>query len=87
MLTGMNDVHGTHGATGIIENPLLLEVHVGLGRGGLKVRHDIGDNGAGVVAMLGDSTLRESVQLSRVENVEALEVGLEENIDAVKKRC
>lgn len=34
-LTGVDNVHGTHGAAGVVENPFLVEVHVGFGRGGL----------------------------------------------------
>lgn len=60
-LTGVNNVHGTHGAAGVVEDPFLVEVHVGFGRGGLQVGHDIGDDGASVVAMLCDCALCEVV--------------------------
>ena len=30
-LTSVNNVHGTHGAAGVVEDPFLVEVHVGLG--------------------------------------------------------
>ena len=73
-LTGVNHVHGTHGATGVVENPLLLEVHVGLGWRGLQVGDDVGDDSAGVVAMLRDGAFGKVVQLGRLEDVEALEV-------------
>ena len=77
-LTGVNNVHGTHGATGVVEDPFLVEVHVGLGRGGLQVGHDVGDDGASVIAMLSDCALREVVQLCRLEDVEALKARFKE---------
>ena len=84
-LTGVNNVHGTHGATGVVEDPFLVEVHVGLGGGGLQVGHDVGDNGASVVAMLCDCALREVVQLCRLEDVETLKARFEEDPDAVQQ--
>ena len=84
-LTGVNDIHGTHGATGVVENPFLVEVHVGFGGGGLQVGDDIGDDGASVVAMLCDCALREVVQLCGLEDVETLEARFKEDPDAVQQ--
>ena len=81
----MNHVHGPHGATGIVENPLLVEVHVGLSGGRLQVCDDVRDDGAGVVAVLGDGALGEAVQLRWLEDVEALEVRFQEDVDAVQQ--
>lgn len=85
--TGVDNVHGSHSATGVVEDPLLIQVHKWLGRGVLEVGHDISDDGAGVIAMLRNSTLREAVQLRRVENVETFKVCLQEDVDAAQKRC
>ena len=84
-LTGVDYVHGTHGATGVVEDPFLVEVHVGLGRGGLQVGHDVGDDGASVIAMLSDCAFREVVQLCRLEDVEALKARFKEDPDAVQQ--
>lgn len=81
----MNDIHGTHGATGIVEDPFLVKVHVGLSGSGLQVGHDVGDNSASVVAMLCDCALCKVVQLCGLEDVEAFEVRFEENVDAVQQ--
>lgn len=84
-LTGVNYVHGTHGATGVVEDPFLVEVHVRLGGGGLQVGDDVGDDGASVVAMLCDCALCEVVQLCWLEDVEALEARFKEDPDAVQQ--
>lgn len=84
-LTGVDNVHGTHGATSVVEDPFLVEVHVGLGRGGLQVGHDVGDDGASVVAMLSDCALCEVVQLCGLEDVEALEARFKEDPDAIQQ--
>ena len=82
----MNHVHGTHGAAGVVEDPFLVEVHVGLGRSGLQVGDNVGNDGASVVAMLCDCALREVVQLCGLEDVETLEARFEEDPDAVQQR-
>jgi len=69
----MDHIHGPHGAAGIVENPLLLEVHVRLRGRRLQARDDVCDDGAGVVAMLGDGGFGKVVQLRWFEDVEALE--------------
>ena len=84
-LTGVDNIHGTHGATGIVEDPFLVKVHVGLGGSVLQVGHDIGDNGASVVAMLRDCALCEVVQLCGFEDVEALKARLEEDVDTIQQ--
>jgi hypothetical protein len=84
-LTGMDHIHGPHGAAGIVENPLLLEVHVRLRGRRLQAGDDVRDDGAGVVAMLGDGGFGEVVQLGRLEDVEALEARFQEDVDAVQQ--
>ena len=82
--TCVNHIHSAHGATSIVENPLLVEVHVGLGRGVLEVGDNVGDNRASVVAMLRDCALCKVVQLCWLENVEAFQIRLQESVDAVE---
>jgi hypothetical protein len=60
-LTRVNNVHGAHGAASVVEDPLLVEVHVRFCGSGLEVRHDVGDDGAGVVSMLSDCGFRKIV--------------------------
>lgn len=73
----MNDVHGTHSTTGIVENPFLVLVEVV--SGDLLVQ--LGDNEVhhrtGVIAMSLDGALGEVVQLFGIEDVELLKTSVE----------
>lgn len=79
--TGVDDVHGTHGATGVVEYPLLLGAQVL----GLNLLLQLGNNevddGAGVLSVSLDRALRQIVQVLRVEDVELLEARIEESVD------
>jgi len=81
----VNNVHGTHGAASVVEDPFLVEVYVGLGRSVLQVGHDVGDDSASVIAMLCNCALREVVQLGWLEDVETLQARFEEDVDAVQQ--
>lgn len=73
---GVDDVHGAHGAAGVVEDPFFVGVYVmGVGLG--EVRGDVVDYGAGVVAVGGDGGLGEGVERGGVEDVEFLEVAFE----------
>ena len=56
----MDDVHAAHGAAGVVEDPLLIEVNI-LGVQAVELRNDVVDNTARVVAMGRDSALRQVV--------------------------
>lgn len=73
----MDDVHGPHGAAGIVKHPLLLEVDV-LRVLLLQLADDKVDHALRVLAVGRHAALRQLVQLAVVEYVEALEVALRE---------
>lgn len=77
--TGVDDVHGAHGAACIVEDPLLVHVDM-VGGGDIAVQgvHDVADDTAGVVAVGGYALLGEGVELVRAEDVEVLEALLGE---------
>lgn len=61
-LTGVDDVHGAHGAAGVVEDPLLVQVDmVGEGRVAVQLGDDVGRDAAGVVAVGGDGALGQVV--------------------------
>lgn len=81
----MDDVHGTHRTTGIVEHPLLLEVQVLSADLGLELGDDEVDDGVGVIAMGLDGALRQVVQVVRVEDVELVQARVEEAVDGGEK--
>jgi hypothetical protein len=83
----MDDVHGTHSASGVVENPVLLLVVGRSGRGGVdvemdttgssrvgrrEVREDVRHHSIRVVGIQRDSLPSYSVKLSGVEDVPPL---------------
>lgn len=54
--TGVNHVHGAHGAAGVVEDPFFVEVDVGAVEGG-EGSDDVGDDGCCVVAVEGNGFL------------------------------
>ncbi len=80
--TGVDDVHGAHGAAGVVEDPLLVVVDVARQADlAAQLVDDEVDDGARVVAVGGDAPLGDIVQLVRLEDVEALEVLVEQVVD------
>lgn len=79
-LTGVDDVHCAHGAASVVENPLLIDVHILLANRLLQISDDKVDNGARVLAMSLDSTLRQIMQVLRVKDVELVEARVEEAV-------
>lgn len=74
----MDNVHGAHGAPGIVEHPLLVQVDkVGDRRVAVQLVHDVFDDRARVVAVRRNAALRKIVKVVRVENIEGLELPLE----------
>lgn len=53
----MNDLHGAHGATGIVETLFLIHVHERFCRGMLQARCYTNDDGASVVVVFGNRML------------------------------
>jgi hypothetical protein len=73
----VDDVHDAHGAAGVVEDPLLLEVQKGRQCGvGLEGADDVVDDEARVVAVRGNGRLGGAVEVARVENGQFVEVGL-----------
>jgi hypothetical protein len=75
----VNDIHGAHRATGIVENPFLsIGVDTDL-RGGIsccEVRDDVVDHSSGVVRVGRNSCLRYFMQSFGLEDIPPI---LEEN--------
>lgn len=81
----MDDIHGPHGAAGVVEHPLLVQVDMaGRARLAVQLVHDILDDGSRVVAVRRDAALGEIVQVVRVEDVKGLEMPLEEVEDGAE---
>ena len=82
----MDDVHGTHGTTGVVKDPFLLDVDV-LGVLLAKLIHNVLHNSPGVLSVLGDRSLRQIVEVLEVEDVELLEVLLDKVDDRAQESC
>jgi len=74
----MNDIHSTHCTTGIVKNPLFIgvDVRLQLVLAGQLI-NDIFDDGAGVIAVGGNTALGEVMEMVQVEDVEAVQVLLQ----------
>ena len=81
----MNDIHGTHRTASIVENPLLLLVHVLAGNLLVQLSDNVVDNAARVVAMSSNGALREIVQMLLVEDVELVETSVEIGVKGREK--
>ena len=79
--TGVDHVHGAHGAAGVVEYPLLLGAQVVGADFLLQLGDDEVDDGAGVLAVGGDGALRHIVQVLWVEDVELFQTRIEESVD------
>lgn len=82
----MNDVHGAHCTTGIVENPLFVEVQVLAGQFLVQFLDDVVDHGTGIVSMGGNGTLGQVMQMRRLEDVEPFEVFIEINEQGSEER-
>lgn len=75
----MDDIHSTHRASGIVEDPFLLVIDVTLCPNlATELIHDELDHSLGVVPVRFKTTLRNIMHLIDVEDVKGLEVLLEE---------
>lgn len=85
--TSVDEVHAAHGTAGVVENPFLGHVPLGVDVGRVALLQ-LGDDGlddlGGVVAAGLDAALGDVVQLLDAEDVEALEVALEHVHDRVE---
>ena len=87
-LTGVHDVHAAHSAAGIVEEPLVRVVMMGVDLvrvllvqlGGKEA-----DDSGSVVRVGGDGALGEVLELVHVEEVELLEVLLEQVYDRAQQ--
>lgn len=72
----MDDVHGAHRTTGVVEHPFgVVAERIGVQRGPdlrvlAQLRDDVLKDPVGVVAVLGDSLLGNRMQLRLVKDVE-----------------
>ena len=82
----MNNVHSTHRTAGVIENPFLLRVHIGTGHRLFQLLDDVIDHGAGVIAMIADSTLGDLMQLFLVKDVELIQTRVKVAVKRGEKR-
>lgn len=81
----MDNVHGAHGATGVVEDPFLVVVDEVLGRDlGSELVHNVRDNGACVVVVRFDGALRHVLKVAELEDVELFEVLLEHVGDRIE---
>lgn len=78
----MNDVHGTHSTSCIVEHPFLLVAQVLRANLLLQLGNNVIDDGARIFAMGFDCTLGEIVQVVRFEDVELLQARVEEAVDS-----
>lgn len=82
----MDDIHATHCSTGVVEYPLLVQVNIASRQLLAQLGRDVADHALRVIAVCGNCTLREIMQLSWLEDVEILVVVL--NIpDGVDEDC
>lgn len=72
--TGVDNVHGTHCASSIVEHPFLVQVDIFSSRTLAELANDLCNNSLSVVSMVCDCSLRKVVKLLCVENVETLKV-------------
>jgi hypothetical protein len=79
--TGVDNVHSTHGTTGVVEHPLLMLVQVGGSDLLLELGNDVVDDGAGVFAVGLDGALGKIVQMLMVEDVELVQARVKEGVD------
>lgn len=79
--TGVDHVHGAHGTTCIVEDPLLLGAQVVWTDLLLQLGNNEVDDGTGVLAMSANGALGEIVEMVWVEDVELLQARVEESVD------
>ena len=79
--TGVDHVHGAHGTTRIVEDPLLLGAQVVWTDLLLQLGNNEVDDGTGVLAMSANGALGEIVEMVWVEDVELLQARVEESVD------
>lgn len=83
--TGMDDVHRAHGATGIVEHPLLLSAQVLGADLLLQLGNNEVDDGASVLAVGLDGALREIGQILGVEDVELLQARVQVAVSSAEE--
>lgn len=83
--TGVDDVHATHGTASVVKDPFLLEVDV-LRDLLAKLVHNLLHHSPCILAMLGDGSLGQVVEVLEVEDVELLEVLLNKVDDGAQQR-
>jgi len=70
----MNNVHGAHGTTRIVEDPLLIQVHISARQLLTQLVDNEPNHGTGIIAMSANGTLSQIMEILWVENVEPLQM-------------
>lgn len=78
----MDNVHGTHSTTGIVENPFLFLVHELAGHLLVQLRDDVIDNRASVISVSCNGALGDIMQLTGFEDVELLKTRVEIGVES-----
>jgi hypothetical protein len=77
-LTGVNDVHSTHSTAGIVEDPLLIQIHITPRVLLTQLTDNIVDNLSRIIAMGANCTCGQISQLSRCEDIERFQMRIQE---------
>lgn len=78
----MDNVHGTHSTTSIVKNPFLVLVDVLAGNLLVQLRDNVVHDSASVVPVCCNGTLREVMQVIRLEDVELFQTRVEEGVES-----
>lgn len=74
----MDNVHSSHSSSSIVENPFFVKIHIATRELRAQLPNDHLNYLTSVVSVCSDSSLGEIVQVSWVEDVEFLEVGIKD---------
>lgn len=77
----MDNIHGAHCTTSIVEDPFLVQVNVSAGILLAQFRHDEVDHGTRIIAVSTDGTETQIMKMCRIENVEPLQMRIQEVVD------
>lgn len=81
----MNNVHGTHGTTGIVKHPFLLLIHELAGNLLVQLGDNVVDDAARIIAMGANGSLGEIMQVAGFEDVELVETSVEIGVEGREK--
>ena len=73
-LTGMDNVHPSHGTSSIIEYPLLIKIDIPCRELVAQLFGNVGHDSGGVVTMSPNGTQREIMKVRRIEDIKPVEM-------------